>query len=143
MNICILESMKKYGQEYTNLIQMTIISVTVSRIGNGEAFILNMKSKILYMSAITETTKLSWFTFKANHSTSQSMCDNFKSMTQPQLQKKLKLTGFMKSYKSSRTNTKKRCPFHHRVLECKSRRSRDTKNNKEFGPGVQNEAGKG
>ena len=25
----------------------------------------------------------------------------------------------------SRTNTKKRCPFHHRGLECKSRKSRD------------------
>ena len=26
----------------------------------------------------------------------------------------------------SRTNTPKRCPFHHRGLECKSRKSRDT-----------------
>ena len=29
----------------------------------------------------------------------------------------------------SRTNTKKRCPFHHRELECKSRKSRDTGSN--------------
>ena len=28
-----------------------------------------------------------------------------------------------------RTNTKKRCPFHHRGLECKSRKSRDTWSN--------------
>ena len=34
----------------------------------------------------------------------------------------------------------KRCPFHHRELECKSRKSRDTWSNK-FGLGVQNEAG--
>ena len=26
----------------------------------------------------------------------------------------------------SRTNTKKRCPLHHRGLECKSRKPRDT-----------------
>ena len=29
----------------------------------------------------------------------------------------------------STTNTKKRCPFHHRGLECKSRKSRDTWSN--------------
>ena len=41
----------------------------------------------------------------------------------------------------SRTNTKKRFPFHHRWLECKSRKSRDTWRNRQFGLGVQNEAG--
>ena len=37
----------------------------------------------------------------------------------------------------SRTNTKKkkkRCPFHHRGLECKSRKSRDTWNNRQVWP---------
>ena len=38
-------------------------------------------------------------------------------------------------------NTPKRCPFHHRGLECKSRKSRDTRSNRQkFGLGVQNEA---
>ena len=41
----------------------------------------------------------------------------------------------------SRTNTKKGCPFHHRGLEGKSRKSRDTWSNGKFGLGVQNEAG--
>ena len=36
---------------------------------------------------------------------------------------------------------KKRCPFHHRGLECKSRKSRDTRSNRQSGLGVQNEAG--
>ena len=31
----------------------------------------------------------------------------------------------------SRTNTQKRCPFHYRGPECKSRKSRDTWSNKE------------
>ena len=44
----------------------------------------------------------------------------------------------------SRTNTKRRCPFHHRGLECeRDRKSRDTQNKRprHFGLGVQNEAG--
>ena len=35
----------------------------------------------------------------------------------------------------------KRCPFHYRGLECKSRKSRDTWVTGKFGLGVQNEAG--
>ena len=34
----------------------------------------------------------------------------------------------------SRTHTKKRCPFCHRVLECKSRKSRDTWSNRQVWP---------
>ena len=33
-----------------------------------------------------------------------------------------------------RTNTKKRCPFHHSGLECKSRKSRKTWNNRQIWP---------
>ena len=32
----------------------------------------------------------------------------------------------------SRTNTQRRCPFHHRGLECKSRKSRDTWSNRQI-----------
>ena len=42
----------------------------------------------------------------------------------------------------SRTNTKKRCPLHHRGLECKSRKSRDTGSNKaNLALRIQKEAG--
>ena len=34
----------------------------------------------------------------------------------------------------SRTNTQKRCPFHYRGLECKSRKSRNTWNNRQIWP---------
>ena len=34
----------------------------------------------------------------------------------------------------SRANTPKRCPFHHRGLGCKSRKSRDTWSNRQIGP---------
>ena len=33
-----------------------------------------------------------------------------------------------------RTNIQKRCPFHYRRLECKSRKSRDTWSNRQIGP---------
>ena len=36
---------------------------------------------------------------------------------------------------------KKRCSLHYRGLECKSRKSRATWNNRQIGLGVQNEAG--
>ena len=32
----------------------------------------------------------------------------------------------------SRTNTQKRCPFHYRGLECKSRKSRNTRSNRQI-----------
>ena len=40
----------------------------------------------------------------------------------------------------SRTHTQKRCPFHHRRLECKSRKSRDTWSNRQIWPWSKNEA---
>ena len=48
-------------------------------------------------------------------------------MLQPVTLKKLNLNGF-------RTNTQKRCPFHYRGLECKSRKSRNTWSNRQIWP---------
>ena len=38
------------------------------------------------------------------------------------------------STRPSRTNTKQRCPFHHRGLKCKSRKSKDTWSNRQIWP---------
>ena len=43
--------------------------------------------------------------------------------------------------RSSRTNTQKRCPFHYRGLECKSRSQETPGLTVKFGLGMQNEAG--
>ena len=43
----------------------------------------------------------------------------------------------------SRTNTKKRCPFHHRGLECKTRKSRDAWSNRQICPWSKMKQGKG
>ena len=40
-----------------------------------------------------------------------------------------------------RTNTQKSFTFYHRGLDCESRELRDTLNNRQLWPGVQNEAG--
>ena len=48
--------------------------------------------------------------------------------------KKLMLNGSMKTYKNSRVNTQKRCLFHYRGLECKSRKSRNIWSNRQICP---------
>ena len=55
-------------------------------------------------------------------------------MPQPVTLKKLKLNGSMKTKRPFRTNTQKRCPFHYRGLEWKSRKSRDTWSNRQIWP---------
>ena len=44
------------------------------------------------------------------------------------------MNSSMKTYKTFRTNTQKRCPFHYRGLECKSRKSRNTWSNRQIEP---------
>ena len=48
--------------------------------------------------------------------------------------KKLKLNGSRRPTRPFRTNTQKRCPFHYRGLECKSRKSRNTWSNRQTWP---------
>ena len=62
-------------------------------------------------------------------------------MPRPVMLKKLKLNGSMKTYKTLRTNTQKRRPFHYRGLEWKSRGQESLGVTGKFGLGVQNEAG--
>ena len=62
-------------------------------------------------------------------------------MAQTVMLQKVKLNSSIKTYKTFRTNTPKRCPFYYRGLECKSRNSRDTGVIGKFGLGAQNKAG--
>ena len=83
-----------------------------------------------YLDAVSKMTEWSLFVSKANHSISQLS----KSMPQSVTLKKLKLNGSMKTYKTFRTNTQKRCLFHYKGLECKSRKSRNTWSNRQIWP---------
>ena len=55
-------------------------------------------------------------------------------MSWPVMLKKLNWMVLWRSTRPSRTNTQKRCPFHYRGLECKSRRSRNTWSNGKVWP---------
>ena len=81
-----------------NLIQVAIISTTgqESLRRNAVAITVNKESKMEYLDAISKMTEWSLFVSKANYSTSQLS----KSMPQPVMLKKLKLNGFMKTYKT-------------------------------------------
>ena len=46
----------------------------------------------------------------------------------------LSWTVLWRPTRPSRTNTQKRCPFHHRGLECKSRKSRNIWSNRQIWP---------
>ena len=82
-----------------------------------------------YLGAISKRTEWSRFVSKTSHSTPQYS----KSTPQPLMSKKLKLV-LWRNTMPSRTNTKKRCHVHHRGLEWKSRKSRDTQNNRQVWP---------
>ena len=66
-----------------------------------------------------------------NHSTSASSALTAGVQT---WMKKLNWTVLWRHTRPSRTNTKKRSPFHHRGLECKSRKSRETWSNRQVWP---------
>ena len=55
-------------------------------------------------------------------------------MPQPVVLKKLKLNSLWRPTRPFRTNIQKRWPFHYRGLECKSRKSRHTCDNRQLWP---------
>ena len=83
-----------------------------------------------YLDAISKTTEWSLFVSKANHSISWKS----KAMPRPIMLKKLKLTVLWRPTRPFWTNTQKRCPFHYRGLECKSKKSRNTWSNRQIWP---------
>ena len=55
-------------------------------------------------------------------------------MPRPVALKKLKLNSSIRPTRPSRTNTQKRCSFHYGGLECKSRKSRNIRSNRQIWP---------
>ena len=80
-----------------------------------------------YLGETSKTTEWSLFISKAKHSVIQ-VCAPISNA------EKLKLNSSMKTYKTFYTNIQKRCPFHYRGLECKSRKSIDTWSNRQIWP---------
>ena len=92
---------------------------------------VNKRVQMQYLDAISKMTEWSLFVSKASHSISRcntSLCPNkwrWRSRS---------WTVLWRPTRPSRTNTQKRCPFHYRGLECKSRKSRNTWSNRQFWP---------
>ena len=97
---------------------------------NGVAIMVNKRVRNAVLGCSLKNDRMISVRLQANHSISQLS----KSMPQPVTLKKLKLNSFMKTYRPFRTNTEKRCPFHYRGLEYKSRKSRNTWSNRQIWP---------
>ena len=93
--------------------------------------------KMQYLGVISKTTERSLFVSKVNDSVSQWS----KSMSQPVRWRSWSPMVLWRPTRPYRTNTQKRCPFHHRGMECKNRSQEIPGVTGKFGLGVQNEAG--
>ena len=82
-----------------------------------------------YLGVISKTTEWSHFASKASHSISRQS----KSMPQTSNAEKAEVEPFYEDLQDLLELTlKKRCPFHHRGLECKSKKSRHTWSNRQI-----------
>ena len=117
---------------------MSIISITVGKNPMEEMeepSKSTRESEKQYLNAILKRTEWFWFISKANHKhhSNPSLFLNhwsWRSRSWP----------FLWRPRPSRTNTQKRCPFHHRGLECKLGSQEILGVTGKFGLGVQNEA---
>ena len=84
-----------------------------------------------YLDAISKTTEWSLFISKANHSISRWS----KPIPQTSNTEEAEVERFYEDLQDLLELTpKKRCPFHYRGLECKSRESRNTWSNRQIWP---------
>ena len=81
-----------------------------------------------YLDAVSKMKEWSLFISKAFN------IPESKSMPRPVILKKLSWKILGRPTRPSRTNTHKRCPFHYRGLECKSRKSRNIWRNRQIWP---------
>ena len=83
-----------------------------------------------YLSAIAKTTEWSLFVSRQaiQYHSKPSICPNH------YYQRSWSWMVLWRSTRPFRTRTQKRCPFHHRGLECKSRKPRDTWSDRQIWP---------
>ena len=87
-----------------------------------------------YLDAVSKMTEWSWFVFQGKPF---NITVNWSLMSQPLMPEKLKWLVLWRPTRLSITNIKKRfllLSFSHRGLEFKSRKSRDTQNNRQVWP---------
>ena len=93
-----------------------------SRRRNGVALRASKEPGMQCLGAVSMMIGGAQFIFKANvqHHGNPSLCPNHWCRRRPK--------------RPYRTKTKKRCPFHHKGLKCKSRKSRDSWCNRQVWP---------
>ena len=96
---------------------------------NGVALILNKRAQMQYVGAISKRTERSLFISKAfNITVIQVYAPNTDA-------EEAEVEWFYEDLQDFLGLTpKNRCPFHHRGLECKGRKSRDTWSNRQIWP---------
>ena len=96
---------------------------------NGVAMIVNKRVQMQYLGAILKKNDLCSFPRQTiQYHSNPSLCPNrlcWRSWSWMSL---------WRPTRPFRTNTQKRCPFHYMGLECKSRKSRNTWNNRQISP---------
>ena len=97
---------------------------------NGIAMIVNKKVQNTVLGCYLKNDRMISVRFQGKPLTTMVV----KSMTRQVILKKLKLNGSVKTYKTFKTDTQKRCPFHYRGLEFKSSKSRNIWNNRKMLP---------
>ena len=97
---------------------------------NGVAVRVNRRVWNAVTACNLKETEWSLFISKANH----SILGWSKSVPQPVCWRSWSWTVLWRPTRPSRTNTQKRCTFHHRGLECKRRKSRNTWSNRQIWP---------
>ena len=117
--------------EKVNLIQKTIVSTTVGKnpLESKKWSSPHSQQKSPKCSTLVQSQKqqydLSLFPRQTSqHHSSPSLCPNYQCWSS------WSRTVLWRLPTPSRTNTKKRCPFHDRGPECKSRKSGDTWSNR-------------
>ena len=91
---------------------------------NGVALIVNKRVWNEVLGCNLKTDRMIWVHFWDKPFNIMVI----KSVPKPLM---LKLNSSIKNYKTLYSSYQKRCPFHHRVLECKSRKSRDIWSNRQ------------
>ena len=81
-----------------------------------------------YLGAISKMTEWSWLVSKAKTTQQDS---NPRLWPNHWCHRSWSWPVLWRPTRPSRNNTEKACPFHHRGLECESRRSRDTWSNRQ------------
>ena len=120
-----------------NLIQVIIVSITVGKNPLEVALTVNQRVWNAVLGCSLKNDRMISVHFQGT----LFSITVIQAYAQPQMPRSWSWPVLWRPTRSSRSNSKNKCPFHHRGLECKSRKSKEPGVTGNFGLGVWNEAG--